>query len=386
MRTICVFTGTRAEYGLLRPLLRQIERAPALHLQLLVSGTHLSAAHGMTVGEIEADGFPIRERVPMLDDGDTPLDACRAMARGLEGMAEALDRLRPDVLVVLGDRYEAFCAATAATLLGIPIAHIHGGEATYGAVDEALRHAITKMAHLHFTSTEAYRQRVIQLGEHPDRVVRVGALGIETIRALAPTGRAELADDLGFALDQPFLLVTLHPETRRRGTAADLTRALLRALQQVEGPRILFTRANADPEGHEINRLLEAWAAAHPERAALHASLGIERYLGAMRHAAAVVGNSSSGLLEAPAMGIPSVDIGGRQAGRVRPLSVVHCARDADAIAAAIERAIDPAFRERVADQDNPYEAPVLPSQAIAESLWTAPLDGLLAKRFHDLP
>ncbi|MDP7110727.1 MAG: UDP-N-acetylglucosamine 2-epimerase [Myxococcota bacterium] len=386
MRTICVFTGTRAEYGLLRPLLRRIDAAQALHLQLLVSGTHLSPAHGMTIREIEGDGFHIHQRVPMLGEGDEPPDICRAMARGLEGLSGALDRMAPDLVVILGDRYEAFCAATAATMLSIPIAHIHGGEATYGAVDEVLRHAITKMAHLHFTSTEAYRQRVIQLGEHPDRVFRVGALGIETIRALVPATRDAIAKDIGFPLDQPFVLVTLHPETRRRGTAGELANALLQALDEVKGPRVLFTRANADPEGHEINRRLEAYTAQRGERCALHASLGIERYLGAMRYAQAVVGNSSSGLLEAPAMGVPSVDIGGRQAGRVRPRSVVHCTPGSGDIADAIRRAIEPAFRAGIEDQDNPYEADFLPSQAIAEVLWTTPLDGLLAKRFHDLP
>jgi len=226
----------------------------------------------------------------------------------------------------------------------------------------------------------------IQLGEHPDRVFRVGALGIETIRALVPATRDAIAKDIGFPLDQPFVLVTLHPETRRRGTAGELANALLQALDEVKGPRVLFTRANADPEGHEINRRLEAYTAQRGERCALHASLGIERYLGAMRYAQAVVGNSSSGLLEAPAMGVPSVDIGGRQAGRVRPRSVVHCTPGSGDIADAIRRAIEPAFRAGIEDQDNPYEADFLPSQAIAEVLWTTPLDGLLAKRFHDLP
>ncbi len=386
MRTICVFTGTRAEYGLLRPLLRRIDSAPALRLQLLVSGTHLSTAHGMTVSEIEGDGFPVDARVPMQVDGDRPLDVCRSMARGLDGLSMALDRLAPDLLVVLGDRYEAFCAASAATVLGIPIAHIHGGEATYGAIDEALRHAITKMAHLHFTSTEAYRRRVIQLGEHPDRVFRVGALGIETIRALVPSTRDAIAADIGFPLEEPFLLVTLHPETRRRGTAGEMADAMLAALDRVKEPRVLFTQANADPEGHEINRRLETYVARHPDRCALHASLGIERYLGAMRHALAVLGNSSSGLLEAPAMGVPSVDVGGRQAGRVRPMSVVHCAATPDAIEGAIRKAIEPSFRTALADLDNPYEADFLPSKAIVEILWTAPTDDLLAKRFHDLP
>ncbi len=386
MRSICVFTGTRAEYGLLRPLLRRIDAAQALRLQLLVSGAHLSEAHGMTVSEIEADGFYIHQRVPMLTQGDRPRDVCRSMARGLDGLSAALDRLAPDLLVVLGDRYEAFCAATAATILGIPIAHIHGGEATYGAVDESLRHAITKMSHLHFTSTEAYRRRVIQLGEHPDRVFRVGALGIETIRALAPSTRDTIEQDLGFPLQEDYLLVTLHPETRQRGTAGELAEALLGALDRVEAPKVLFTRANADPEGHEINRRLEGYVARHRDRCAIHASLGIERYLGAMRHALAVVGNSSSGLLEAPAMGVPSVDIGGRQAGRVRPQSVIHCLPAVEAIADAIRRAVDPQFRARLVDLDNPYEADFLPSKAIAEILWTAPLTDLLAKRFHDLP
>ena len=387
MRNICVFTGDRADYGLLRPVMQRIAHAEEMDLQLLVGGGHLSQVHGSTVREIEGDGLAIDGWVKTLGDGDgdSPLDICGAMARGLEGAASELDRLAPDLLVLLGDRYETFCAAAAATVLGIPIAHIHGGESTFGAFDEALRHAITKMAHLHFTSTEAYRRRVIQLGEDAAHVFHVGALGVENARSLDLPSAADVGRSIGFPLTEPFLLGTLHPVTLRLGTAARDAAATLEALERLGGPRALFTMANADPEGRAINRALERYAEAHPDRFALVPSLGVERYLGAVQGAAAVVGNSSSGLLEAPAFRTPSVDVGERQAGRVRPSSVIHCDPEPGAIADAIRRATDPAFRASLAGTVNPYEADGVPSETICEVLRSADLEGIREKRFCDL-
>jgi UDP-hydrolysing UDP-N-acetyl-D-glucosamine 2-epimerase len=384
MRTIAVFTGARAEFGLLRPLLEAVRDDPGLRLRLLVSGMHLSPEFGLTRAEIEASGFTLDEAVEMLVSSDTRIGQTKSMGLALIGYGEALARLAPDILVVLGDRFEAFCAATAATILGLPLAHVHGGEATQGAVDECLRHAITKMSHLHFTSTEAYRRRVIQLGERPGRVFRVGALGIECIRRFALLSPAEAESRLGFPLGGRYLLATYHPVTLETEGASGLS-ALLAALEDFPDLRVVFTQANADAEGREVNRRLAEYAASRPDRVAVRASLGQTLYLSLMARAAAVVGNSSSGLLEAPALGVPSVDIGDRQKGRIRPASVLHCRPEAGKVCASLAKALDPAFRASLTDMDNPYEGRC-PSADILGVLKTADLTDILKKDFYDLP
>lgn len=383
MRKVCVFTGTRAEYGILRPLLRTILQKPELHLQLLVSGMHLSPEFGLTVREIEGDGFSIDERVEMLLSSDTPLGTVKSAALGLMGIAEAIGRLAPDILVLLGDRFEAFAAAAAAYLLGVPVAHLHGGEVTEGAVDEGLRHAVTKMSALHFTATEEYRRRVIQLGEDPSAVFNVGALGVEEIRHLPLLSRPELEKSLGVPLGERSVLVTFHPVTQEAGSAKEQIGALLEALDRLPLSRILFTKANADAEGRLINALLEEYVASRPEKASLFASLGQLRYLSAIRHCEAVIGNSSSGLIEAPSLGIPTVNIGNRQKGRVRGASVIDCEPAADTIEAACRRALTEEFKKIARTADNPYYR-VGTAERIAEILQTAEL--LRPKIFFDLP
>ncbi len=305
---VCVFTGTRAEYGLLRPLLRRLEADPEVQLALLVSGAHFSDRHGRTVQEIEADGFAIARSVPLDIATETPQDGCRAMAQALEGCGAALAGIAPDLLVLLGDRYEALACACAAALHSIPVAHLYGGEITRGAVDELFRHAITKMSHVHFTSTEEYRARVIRMGEDPARVHNVGALGVEGIRTLPLLSLQELEADLGFRLGPQYLLATFHPVTLGSGgeeEALGFLGGLDAALARRPQLRILFTGANADHGGEAVDRLVRQFAARHPERVRLAASLGQTRYLSAMRHCAAVVGNSSSGIIEAPASACP---------------------------------------------------------------------------------
>ncbi len=382
-RTICVFTGTRAEFGLLRNVLSLLKQNPQVDTQLLVSGMHLAPEFGLTFREIEEHGFKIDERVEMLVSSDTPVGICKSMGLGLIGLSEALQRLTPDLLVVLGDRYEALCVATCATILRIPIAHLFGGEATHGLIDEPIRHSITKMSHLHFTSTETYRRRVIQLGEDPRRVFCVGALGVENAQVNEMIPREQLEADLGFSLARPFALVTMHPVTLQAGASAKQCAELLGALAALSLPGV-FTSANADTEGRIINDQIHDYVSSQPERGVLHTSLGYRRYLSTLAYASVVVGNSSSGLVEAPALRVPTVDIGLRQAGRVRPSSVVHCKADKDSIRAALEKALSTPFRAACAEMNNPYEG-THPSQAIHDALVNANLEQIVLKSFYDV-
>jgi UDP-hydrolysing UDP-N-acetyl-D-glucosamine 2-epimerase len=384
-RKICVFTGTRAEYGHLYWLLKEIDADPRLTLQLLVSGSHLAHALGETWQQINDDGFRIDEKVDMQLGDDSPVGVARAMARGLAGCAEALDRLKPDILVVLGDRYEALAAAEAATLLRIPIAHIHGGEATEGAIDDAMRNAITKLCHLHFPAADEFRDRIIQMGEQPDRVFAVGAQGLDFVARMAVGSRAELERELGFSLGERFLLVTYHPVTVDGTDPSAALGALFAALDRFTTYNLLVTKANADVAGSIVNAAMERYAASQPGRVHLVASLGQRRYLTALAHAAAVVGNSSSGLIEAPVVGTPTVNLGIRQKGRPRAPSVIDCAEDADAITTAIGKALSAELRAIAKTGRSPYGRGGA-SAAIRDVLATTCVAGILRKPFHALP
>jgi UDP-hydrolysing UDP-N-acetyl-D-glucosamine 2-epimerase len=384
-RKICVVTGARADYGLLYWLLREIETERTLELQLAVTGMHLSPEFGLTVREIEADGFLIAERVEMLLSSDTPVGVAKAIGLGVIGFADAFARLRPDILVVLGDRFEVLAAAQAALVARIPIAHLHGGETTKGTFDEAIRHSITKMAHLHFVAAEPYRRRVIQLGEDPARVFNVGAPGLDHIRRTTLLDRAAFERSIEFEMGQPTFLVTYHPATLVERSAADGARELLRALDRFETARVLFTRTNADTGGRAVNELLEAYVEAHPKRARLFTSLGQQRYLSALRLVDLVVGNSSSGVIEAPAFGVPTVNIGPRQEGRLRAASVIDSAEDADAIAAAIERAMSPRFRAELEGMASPYGEGDTARRVVEVLLAVEIGEGLVMKRFFDV-
>jgi UDP-hydrolysing UDP-N-acetyl-D-glucosamine 2-epimerase len=381
-RRICVVSGSRADFGLLRPLLSELQAAEDVHLQLVVTGSHLSALHGTTVQEILACGFKVDEAVDMLLAADSPRAVGLSLGLGLMGLTGALSRLAPDVLVLLGDRYEALAAAQAALVLGIPIAHIHGGEATEGAIDEAIRHAITKMSHLHFVAADPFRRRVIQMGEQPATVHMAGALGLDNIAALIPTPRAELEQLLGIVLDRPILLVTYHPVTLSSGGLGAFTE-LLAALDMLRDVRVVFTGANADASGLEIAAMVKSYCATRPGHTAQVASLGFQRYLSLMALSAAVVGNSSSGLLEAPSMGIPSVNIGPRQRGRPRAPSVIDCGGDAADIAAALAKALGPDMRQLACQRQTPYGTAGA-ARRIAAVLRQVSLEGILMKRFHD--
>jgi GDP/UDP-N,N'-diacetylbacillosamine 2-epimerase (hydrolysing) len=384
MKKIAVFTSTRAEYGLLKGVIQEIAKSGEFQLLLIVSGTHLSTDFGMTINEIKADGFKVDESVEMVLSHDTPTGICKSMGLAMIGYGEALMRNSPDILVILGDRYEAFCAAAAAQICRVPVAHIHGGEATEGLIDEAFRHSITKMSHLHFASCEVYRQRIIQLGEAPDRVFNVGALGVENIRRMSLMERSDLAESISFNLEKPYFLVTFHPVTLEKDTSEGQFQSLLDALDAFLEYNVIFTKANADTDGRIINCLIDEYTEKQPERCLAVASLGMLRYLSAMNYATAVIGNSSSGIIEAPAFKIPAVNIGDRQKGRIQAASTLNCSPDANAIRQTIGHALSPAFQESLSGISNPYDRPGTCSRIVG-LLEKTDIFGITQKTFHDV-
>ena len=339
IKKICVVTGTRAEYGLLKPLITKLNNDSSLEVQLVVTGMHLSPEFGLTYQEIERDGFIVTERNEMLLSSDTPNGITKSIGLGIIGFADIFTRVVPDLVILLGDRYEALAAATAAMIHRIPIAHIHGGELTEGAVDESIRHSITKMSILHFTSTEQYRKRVIQLGESPEQVYCVGALGIENIRTQSLLSKEDLEKSLQFSLDKPYVMVTFHPVTLEKHMAQIQIDNLLDALDVFREYHIIFTKANADTDGRIINQRTEEYVNRNAERAIVVTSLGMLRYLSALKYCDMVIGNSSSGIVEAPSFQIPTVNIGDRQKGRIRGKSVIDCGWKKEEVVAAIQKA-----------------------------------------------
>lgn len=387
-RRIAVVTSCRADWGLLHGVVRELQRLSGAEPLIVATNMHLNPAFGHTVDEIEADGFPVAARVEMnTPGGDTsPLATASAAARCLDGMARAFADLRPDIVLILGDRYEMLPVATAATILRIPLAHIAGGEISEGAFDDNIRHALTKLSSLHFTATDDYRRRVIQMGEHPSRVFYCGALGVQNLMDLPDEASvAELEQFTGVKIDRDTLLVTFHPATLdTEATPADRCRALLDAIDRFPSSTVVFTYPNNDPGGEDIISLITAYANARPGRCAVIPSLGRRRYLSMLRHIGAVAGNSSSGIVEVPSAGIPTVDIGIRQKGRTASRSVIHCGDSADEIAEAIARALSPEGRAVAASAPNPYFLPGTAAR-IAQVLSEVPLDSLSPKRFFDL-
>lgn len=381
-RKVAVFTGTRAEYGLLYWLMKDVEASHHLELQLIVSGTHLSPEFGETWKQVEEDGFSIDAKVEMLLSSDTSVGVVKSMGLGTIGFADALDRLKPEVLVVLGDRFEALSIVQAALIMRIPVAHLHGGEITEGAYDDAIRHAISKMSYLHFVAAEPYRNRVIQMGEAPARVFNVGAIGLDHLLRSPRMDLGELSQSLGFDLNSPFMLVTYHPVTMLEEDPTRSFSALLQALDQFPAHQIILTYPNADNGGRAIIPLLEAYAQAQPQRVLAIPTLGFRRYLSAVSLAEVVVGNSSSGIIEVPAFGIPTVDIGARQQGRLSADSVLHSGADVGAIESAIRKALTKEFAELSRHTINPYGKGNA-SQSIVNVL--EQFDGISHKTFHDL-
>lgn len=355
MKNICVLTATRAEYGLLKNLILRLQEEPEFQVNVVVTGMHLDKAFGETYREIEEDGIAIAAKLPVLSENGSAVGMSETMANALVCFGHFFAENRQDLLVVLGDRYETMAVCIAAMNEQIPIAHIHGGEVTEGAIDDAIRHSITKMSYLHFTSTEVYRRRVIQLGEQPDRVFCVGALGVENILRQKLLSKAELEESIRFHLGEKFCLITFHPITLEEGIGIDQVEELLSAMDASPAYRYLITKANADAGGRMINARLEQYAQEHKENTLLIDSLGMIRYLSAMKYCAMVIGNSSSGILEAPAMGVSTVNIGNRQRGRIQAASIINCAPERREIQEAMRRAESKEFREAMERQTLPY-------------------------------
>lgn len=382
-RRVCVFTGTRADYGLLRCLLEELRADPAVRLQIVAAASHLSPEHGLTYRAIEADGFSVDASVDMLLVGSTRMSTAKSLGVGVLGLADAFDRLAPDIVVVLGDRYEALAAAEVALVLGVPLAHVCGGEVTEGgAMDDSIRHAITKLAQVHFVATEEFGRRVVQLGEDPRNVHVVGAPGLDNLARLPLFDRPGLEHELRLRLTRPTLAVTYHPVTLAGNLPGDGVGAVLGGLETLPDATVVVTMPNADPGAIPIAAAIDRWAAERRDRVRTFRSLGQLHYLSLLRHADAVVGNSSSGLIEAPALGTPTVDVGERQAGRPRAVSVLHCDERAGDVAAAIRRVLDHSFRPRLDGVVSPYGRGGA-ARTMARVLVETPLDGIRRKRFH---
>ncbi len=382
-KKICVVTGTRAEYGLLYWLMKEIQQDDELELQLVVTGMHLSPEFGLTYQAIEKE-FHIDKKIEMLLSSDTSIGVSKSMGLAQIGFAEAYDELNPDLLVVLGDRYEIFSAVSAAMIARIPVAHLHGGETTEGAFDESIRHSITKMSHLHFTATEEYRKRVIQLGEHPSRVFNVGGMGIENIKRLDLLNKQVFEKSIDFDLGEKNLLVTFHPVTLENSTSQQQFQELLNALDELENTHIIFTKANSDTDGRVINRMIDGYVANHPNTSVEFTSLGQLRYLSALQFVDAVVGNSSSGLAEAPSFNTATVNIGDRQKGRVKATSVIDCEPEKTSISAAVETLYSVAFQQQLKKTVNPY-GDGCASKKIVEVIKDTNLAQLLKKSFYNI-
>lgn len=383
-RKIAIFTGTRAEYGLMRRLIKELASREDVDPVLIVSGSHLAKEYGGTIDEILADNFVKAHKIDIGLSDNSPTGVAAASGRGLSLYAEFLDSWRPDLLVLLGDRYETFVAASAATLCRVPLAHIHGGEITEGAIDDALRHAITKMSHLHFTSCEAYRNRVVQMGENPDRVWVSGSLGVENIRKLPRWTSEKTRKELDLPANAPYVIATWHPVTLSDQESAATVRHIIDAIMEYPDLFCVFTGANADAGGKRINDCLIA-EAEHNRRLRFFMSLGAQRYIMAAAYSRAVLGNSSSGLCELPGMGVPILDIGDRQKGRLRPQGVLHCDPDPESIGKGVGVLLSREFSEVAKNAVNPLEKPDSAFN-IATIITKYPLDKLRRKIFWDLP
>ncbi|MDO5571748.1 MAG: UDP-N-acetylglucosamine 2-epimerase [Bacteroidales bacterium] len=385
MRKICVITGTRAEYGIMSSLMRKINDCADTELQIIATNMHLSPEFGLTYKEIESDGFFINKKVEMLLSSDTANGTVKSMGLEAIGIADALEELLPDLIVILGDRYEMLVAAQCALIYKIPVAHLYGGETTEGAYDDAIRHAITKLSHLHFTSTEEYRKRVIQMGENPEKVFHVGALGVENILNEKFMSKKKLEESIDFELGEKYFLVTFHPVTLENNTASEQCISLLKALEDhINEYKVIFTLPNSDTDGRVIISLIEEFTKKHPKESFAITSLGRKRYYSAIKNACAVIGNSSSGLVEAPCFNVPTVNIGDRQKGRTSGKTVINAKANYKSISEAINLATDNNFRESIKGSINPYyrEGTL---NTIFETISACPLEDIIKKSFYNI-
>jgi GDP/UDP-N,N'-diacetylbacillosamine 2-epimerase (hydrolysing) len=382
-RKICVVTGTRAEYGLLYWLMKEIGTDKDLELQIIATGMHLSEEFGNTYQQIEEAGFVIDKKVDISLSSDTELAISKSMGLGVIGFAGAFNELQPDLIVVLGDRFEIFSAVSAAMIAKIPVAHLHGGEITEGAFDESIRHSITKMSHLHFAATNEYRDRIIQLGERPNRVFNVGGLGIDNINKLKLLAKSDFEKAIDFELGEKNILVTFHPVTLENSTAKLQFQELLNSIDELKNTRIIFTKTNSDTDGRIINSMIDAYVAIHDNTIAF-VSMGQLNYLSALQFMNAVVGNSSSGLLEAPSFKIATIDIGERQKGRIKADSVISCSPTQESISSAFYKSYSEDFQNIVDNTKNPYGSGGA-SKIVVDIIKDFDLNGILKKTFYDL-
>lgn len=382
-KKICFITGTRAEYGLLKPLIEEFVNDDNFEVQIVATGMHLSPEFGLTYQEIEKDGFKINEKIEILLSSDSRIGVSKSMGLALISFAEAYERLQPDLIVGLGDRFELFSAVAAANVANIPVAHLYGGELTLGAFDEGFRHAITKMSHLHFTSTEEYKNRVIQMGEHPKRVFNVGALGIDNIKKIKFLSRIELGDLLKIKLSKPVFLVTFHPETRLESSKTNFNE-LLKAFNGIENAQIVFTLPNADSGGRELIKLIYEFVERNKNRAFAFTNLGQMKYLSLMKYVDGVIGNSSSGIIEAPSFNIGTINIGDRQKGRISAESVIDVKSQKNEILKAISLILSEQFKQKIKKIKNPY-GDGKASQRIKKIITKSNFEKLKNKKFYDL-
>ena len=380
---ICIITGTRAEYGLLRWVMEEIQSDPDLDLQVVATGMHLSPEFGLTYQEIEKDGFKIDRKVEILVSSDTPVGTSKSIGLGLLGFADVFNELNPDLIVILGDRFEIFSAAASAMTFRIPIAHLHGGESTEGSIDEAIRHSVTKMSHIHFVANEDYRRRVIQLGEQPDQVFTVGGLGLDNIERLKLLGRTSLEEEINFKLSKKNLMITFHPVTLEDSNSHVQFKALLDALSCLNDTGLIFTFPNADTGGYGLIEMLENFVAKHPN-SRVYKSLGQLRYLSCIAQVDGVVGNSSSGLIEVPSFKKGTINIGDRQRGRMQASSVINCLPNCDSITLALQKLYSIEFQDGLNKVTNPYGLPGA-SALIVSKIKSARFDEIIKKRFYDL-
>lgn len=385
MRKICVVTGTRAEYGLLSRLIRMIDESEKTQLQLIATNMHLSSTYGETYKEIEADGFKIDRKIPIIEEGKNDAVATlKSMAKAVAGFADAFNELKPDIVALLGDRYEILAAAEAALIEKIPIAHIHGGEVTEGAYDDAIRHSITKMSHLHFPSIEPYRKRIIQMGEDPERVFTVGAIGVENIKRIPLLSKTEAEQSIGFALDINTILVTYHPVTLGPDSMKRDIVDFMSVLDENRDLRIIFTMPNSDNGSDVIVEAINNFVRSNKDRAVAFKSLGLKRYLSVMKEVGAVVGNSSSGIVEVPSFGVPTLNIGDRQKGRLAAESVVNCGTDKESIKSGLNKVLSTDFQNFCKTVENPYGRENT-AEEIFKVISSYPLDNIIQKHFYDL-
>ncbi|CAH1192914.1 GDP/UDP-N,N'-diacetylbacillosamine 2-epimerase (hydrolyzing) [Paenibacillus plantiphilus] len=383
-RKICIITGSRAEYGLLYWLMKEINMDEELELILIATGSHLSPEFGLTYKEIERDGFIINSKIEMIVSSDTPIGIAKSIGLGVISFAEAFDRLTPDIIVLLGDRYEMLAAAQAALVLKVPVAHIHGGEKTEGAIDESIRHAVTKMSQLHFVAADDYRRRVIQLGEPPQRVFQVGAMGIDQLMQTSRLSRDEFEKSVGFRLGKLNFLVTYHPVTLHRDGNEKVMSELLSALNEFPEVKIIFTKPNADAEGRILSQMIDQYVEENTLRAISVTNMGQLRYMSALSHVDVVIGNSSSGIYEAPFFYKPTVNIGDRQKGRLKGATIIDCSETANDISKSIHLALSKSFQDEIANAVYLF-GEGNSSKKIKEVLKNTDLIGIVQKDFYDL-